>query len=386
MRVSSNRPGGTSGQTGGLSYSNDNFYAYAPGTTFKALVLDIQPSKVTIRLKGGTSFTARTTITPDARIGEESYFRVKVNNLDGLIQLEILKSSPEARQDNLVQEALQSANMSNVDENIEMGRALIENNLPLDADTLQKAAFFNHVQDDMDKTMFLLQEGFPADSNSVQALESVLKPENHLSHLLQNLEDMINNLPMPDLQHSLSEILAPARQLFMALDNGMNYTNLRETVQKMQKRISEADQVLQAMQEKLMQIRENLNFIQQVSQKLKYYQIPSKNPAELFVYPDNRNAVIGVDTAKLGRIEVQTLKDGNNLSLCFKGGNDAILSHLQANSSQLLRYLQEKGFNVTGLSYQKQDGRTTLLTQNYPQNSQQQPPEPNKRFAFDMRV
>ena len=71
------------------------FYALKPGTRFKALITDIQPGKVTIRIDGGASFTARTRLLPEARIGEESFFVVRENNMRGLIQLEIINPSDE---------------------------------------------------------------------------------------------------------------------------------------------------------------------------------------------------------------------------------------------------------------------------------------------------
>lgn len=123
-----------------------NFYSLPAGTVFKADILNIQPGRVTIRLDDGGKFTARSMVSPDARIGEESYFRVKVNNLDGLIQLEMIKGTPEERQDNLAQEALSSAGMYSTAENVELARALIENGLPVDPDTLQKAAHLRQTQ------------------------------------------------------------------------------------------------------------------------------------------------------------------------------------------------------------------------------------------------
>ena len=94
---SSSGHAGQAEQSGNFVYSTKNFYTFPPGTCFKALILDIRPGKVTIRLDDDSSFTARSMVLPDAHIGEESYFRVKANNLDGLIQLEMLKDSSDGK-------------------------------------------------------------------------------------------------------------------------------------------------------------------------------------------------------------------------------------------------------------------------------------------------
>ena len=333
-----------------------NFYAMPAGTCFKALILDIQPGRVTIRLDEGGKFTARSLILPDARIGEESYFRVKVNNFDGLIQLEMIKGTPEARQDNLVQEALKDAGLYHGEENMELGRALMEKNLPLDSATLQKAAFFRHIQSEdgiavddyaMEKAMFLLQEGFPADAASLLALDAILDPDRHLTKMLEGRSEQffIN----------LDENPKPLQQYYRGL---MKYKEMQQ----------------------------HLDFMKQISARVRYYQIPfirqkQAGRGELFLYNEG-SAVIALDTETLGRIEVLTSKDNKQLAFQFSGDKDIILNLIKAESPKLINALQQKGFQVSGLTYQKRKERTTVLT-----------PGPTKaaktdtrRYAFDMRV
>ena len=412
---------GQGGQKNGYAYSTQNFYAFPPGTTFKALILNIQPGKVTIRLDKGGNFTARTLVSPDARIGEESLFRVKVNNLDGLIQLEMIKGSLQERQENAVQEALKSANMVPEEGNVELGRALIDNKLPVDEQTLQKAAFFRYSQSEekpevsesgkgkqiskLDKTLFLLQEGFPAESASISALEASLDPSKHLSVSLEALHTMVENLPMSGMQQALAEIMGPPERLFLALENnrkpiGSFYEELRVIVQQMQERLSSAGQSFRNIQTSLASIKENLSFIQQVSQNVQYYQIPfisrgQTSQGELFVYRDRKsgdnldkkaNVVIALDTANLGRIEVLTNKEEKRLSLKFSGETNDILAKIQEQSPQLSKALQEKGFQITALSYQKREERTSVLS---PSPIQAEAPATStdaRRYTFDMRV
>ena len=378
-----------------------NFYTSLPGTTFKALIVNISPGRVTIRIDGGSNFTARTLILPDARIGEESYFRVKSNDMQGLIQLEMIKGSPQERQDNIVQEALRSANIHAGEENIELGRALVENNLPVDAETLQKATFFRHAQSEseqsMERTLFLLQEGFPADASSLRALDAAIDPAQHLSVSLSKLYEAVTRLAESEMQRALAEILGPPERMYLALENmrkplGSFYAEVSETVQRMQAQLSKADQSFRNIQASLSGIRENLSFIQQVTQHVKYFQIPfmrqgQPKQGELFIY-GKKDALIALDTANLGRVEILTNKDGKRLNLKFSGETNEVLSKLRASSPHLAQILQAKGFQLTGFSFTKKDERTTVLSPNPTQQglTKTAPSADNRRYSFDMRV
>jgi len=381
-----------------LAHSTKNFYTFPPGTRFKAVVLNIQPGRVTIRLDGGGSFTARSLVLPDARIGEAAYFQVKTNNLDGLIELMMIKGTPAESRDKLVQEALTNSGLVTEGENIEIGRALMDNNLPLDSENLQKAAFFKyailknenisqsrlpsdkekvfaleHMNDDymaVQKAMFLMREGFDTAyaSNSIKALNASLNPSQHMGKLLQNISDS------PTVQ----KIVKPA-EFFVPLSTDPKvlinyYTNLRETLARLYKEISKLppSTELTNVRDMLAEVREHLLFVAKLSGKTRYYQIPfmSGPQAELFISAD-KELLIGMDTINLGRIEV--IKKGQSLQICAE--SDAILNQIKANSHKL------PGVN---LSYQKRNERTTLINPQIFDTSKDKPEV--KRFAFDMRV
>lgn len=350
-----------------------NFYSLPAGTVFKAIILDIQPGKVTIRLSEGGKFTARSLVSPGARIGEESYFRVKVNNFDGLIQLEMVKGTPEERQDNLLQEAIKDAGMFNAPETMEIGRALMEKNLPLDSFTMQKAVFFKHHDPSpgMERSLFLLQEDFPPDAASLRALDTALNPGMHLSKMLEGIKGT---------HLSLDEVsVKPLKQY---------YQELNETLCQLRKHVSneENSPSLKDMMQKLDLIQENLTFMQKVSKQVRYYQIPfiskgKTGQGELFMYRDGK-AVIALDTDNLGRVEVVTDKDDKQLSFQFRGDSNEILSLIQLERNILSKMLNQKGFKISKLEFVKREERTTVLTPGPAAEARQEA----KRYAFDMRV
>ncbi|MCL2399760.1 MAG: flagellar hook-length control protein FliK [Defluviitaleaceae bacterium] len=426
------------GYAGGTLSNTKNFYTLPANSLFKAVILDIQPGKVSIRLDEGSTFTARSMVLPDARIGEESYFRVKSNNYEGLIELEMIKKPPEVRQDKLVREALTNAGMYASDENIALGKMLVERNLPIDVSTLQKIAFFRYSQPDnapflTEKAIFLLQEGFPANEASLKALNNSMNPNLHLAKQLTKLEESILKLPPSETKqifyHTLNKLSARTtkdanstkinlqpdsdefkiRQKinFAAISNVSQhkslkqfYSQLRDTLVQLQEQLSatgvseENPQVFREVQRSVNAVRENLSFMNQVSQQIQYYQIPLQTSrGELFIYHDKKssaslskdaNVLIALDTLALGRIEILANKKENRLTFQFSGDTDKVIGLIKAESHGLTKALHEKGFQITGLTYQKRKTeRTTVLT---PSPVQEVKQEETRRYAFDMRV
>ena len=70
------------------------FHELQVGDIFRATIQNIRPGEVTLRFVGGETFTARSKVLPEARINEESLFRVKENDFQGKIVLEFVRRFP----------------------------------------------------------------------------------------------------------------------------------------------------------------------------------------------------------------------------------------------------------------------------------------------------
>ena len=401
----------TNGYSEGNLSNTKNFYTLPANSLFKALILDIQPGKVSIKLDEGGTFTARSMVLPDARIGEESYFLVKSNNYEGLIELEMIKKPQEVRQDKLVREALTNAGMYASEENIALGRVLVEHNLPIDISSLQKIAFFHYSQSDMtfatEKALFLLQEGFSANEISLKSLENALNPNTHLAKQLVRLEESILQLSPSETQQKLHYTLSKLSVISKANQKPLKqfYSELRDILIQLQEQLSVANVseenplAFREVQNNVNAIKENLSFMQQISQQIQYYQIPLQtSQGELFVYHDKKsranlskdaNVLVALDTLALGRVEVLVNKNENRLTFQFNGDTDKVIGMIKSKSTELTNALNEKGFQITGLTYQKRkNDRITVLTPNPVQSGKQQvaKQEETRRYAFDMRV
>ena len=117
------------------------FFELQAGDMFKAVIQNIRPGEVTIKFSGGELYTARSMVLPEARIGEESLFSVRENDFEGKIVLEMVKYDADTKITNMLTSALKNAGITATDEMLKLARVLIDNELPVDAKTLNKAAF-----------------------------------------------------------------------------------------------------------------------------------------------------------------------------------------------------------------------------------------------------
>jgi hypothetical protein len=113
------------------------FHELRPGDMFRARIADIRPGYVTLKLDDGATHTARSLVSPDARIGEESVFLVRENDFEGRIVLEFVKLTPQVKQENMLREALDNAGLSSSLENITFGQKMLNAGIPVEATTLQ---------------------------------------------------------------------------------------------------------------------------------------------------------------------------------------------------------------------------------------------------------
>jgi hypothetical protein len=112
------------------------FHELRPGDMFRARLANIRPGEVTIRFEDGKTHVARSLVMPDARIGEESVFRVRDNDFEGHIVLEMVKFTDELKQDNMLSELLRHTNLAATDETLFFGRTLLAAGMPAEPFTL----------------------------------------------------------------------------------------------------------------------------------------------------------------------------------------------------------------------------------------------------------
>lgn len=410
-----------------------NFTELMAGDKFKATVLDIMQNKITIRLNSGDVLTAKSLILPEARIGEETSFIVK-ENAKGQILLEMLKSDNVQLQNKVITESLNSASIPITKENLELVRSLMENRLPIDSDTVQKAAFFNHSSNNinLEKVLFLLKEDFPMTAKSVNVLNGILNKTLGLKENISKLIDEILNIKDKQLKKDIiKSVLNDFNKEHiegngkatkgLQLDDNLNSKQIgklltkklfvpikdRDTIEKLEnsyERISQAvkeikgklpseQQSYEKLTDSLNNIRDTLQFMNHVNNYKNYFQLPfqienNKNEAEIFIMKnkkkktsDQSSVLIGLDLVSLGRVETFINKTNTNLTFQFKASDDDSLKFISDSLIKLKQPLLEKGYSISQVTFKKLI-EPFDVTKEFEEKTNEVP----KRYSFDMRV
>ena len=307
------------------------FYDLKPGEMFRAVVHDIRPGEVTIRFATGEQHIARTKIQPDARIGEESGFLVKENDFEGRIILEMLKLDTETKKTNMLLEALNSAGLGASESMLEIGRAIVDNNVMANSENLQRASYFAQaLGGDTDTVLLMLKEGFPADLSSVKAVETILSEP---GLLLDRISE--KGLPVFDPAEKNESLSAYLRKVFAAIYSSQAH-----------KPNSQDEKVLGL-----------LRFFGKFKSR-RYVQIPfmaSSNHEPLiselhhFQCLKAEPAVLTVNTAALGRIEALIEKGERGYKLNLLGDSSRAIESLKKNAARLEAVLTGRGFKLDGI-------------------------------------
>lgn len=419
------------------AYKVRNLTELSPGDIFKATVTDIKQNQVSIRLFGGGELTAKSLILPEARIGDSALFTVKENN-KGQIILEMIKPNGDALKENIAREALISANLYPNGENMKLAKTLMDNDLPIDANSLQKAAFFHYsaASLSMEKIMFFMKENFPMDAVNIDILEKIMENggfTQKLEEAAEGLSRLDNNsllqalekfLPVfevssqefvrelksvlnavkkgskADIQNLMEKV---KRHLMLELKDKNSLDKLGEYFKELHKAMTETEKLLALNGEEntssksFGDLRLQLEFMDHIGNYKEYMQIPINvngqlNNAELFVFKEPRkkknlneraSVLIAIDYANLGRVEAFIDKVDRNLSFQFRLSYPESMRLINAHFNELGLSLTNLGYRISGISFKNIDESFTVLD-----NIEQ--PESNttakKRYSFDMRV
>lgn len=379
------------------------------GSKFKARIMDMQPNRVTIEMSSGDRLTARSHILPAARIGEDVIFQVK-ENLKGQISLEMLKLNDDIPA-NFVKEALQNAQLPMTDDNASMANLLLKEGLPVSADSLQKATYLQHISDSMsaEEIIFLVKEGFQPSEVNVNLLKQLSSGSFNINDSLQTIIDGLlkNDVDIAKIfPHDQNKQLGDAKHIlesrfYVALKDQHSLESMGEHYKGLHKDISNIEEFLQ--QEKLdpallsivSNTKDQLDFMDHIKSYKEFMQIPfmlenEKKQGDLYVFKKKKNskpsedqmsALLSLDYAALGHIEIFINKVKQTLSLDFKATDSHSLKVIEANAHSLLNYLSASGYTIGGLSYKIIENKF-----NVSKDLESEKGGNKTRFSFDMRV
>ena len=389
-----------------------NIFALAPGEIFAAEILDIQPGAITLKLEDG-NLTAKSLSVPDARIGDRAMFMVKENR-GGQIALEFMRDGPQFGQvsESIVKEALQAARMQYTMQNAEIVADLVKHNLPIDDKTIQQAAFFRYSMPDVtfEKVAFLIENEFAPIERTTQVFTSLSDGSLNLRNEMQQLMQFALAMDDGDMGKNLADRIV--RALSVNIDQGQdipaqmqNFFGEAATLLEEFRGLYEgAGEDFEKIRTTMENIRDILDFSRNITNTKYYMQFPflaemKDGLAQLHVFQrkgqrhakgkEASTAMMALDMAHLGHVEVLVHRQGKGVSLQFRADENKALGLIGAHAPRLNDALGEKGYNISNLAFkrvsEKFDISDTPQKDGAP-SPDSQPPRVIKRYSFDMRV
>lgn len=195
-----------------------------PGDRFRATIMNVTPNGLTLKLEGGAIIAAKSLVSPDAHIGDTVVFLV-TESFKGQVLLEMIKNGGQGPglagegsgpiSGGVVREALLAADMPLTDQNIQLVLSLADSGLPIDARTLQTAAFFMYkdpaIKLTFDQIKFLLNEGMPPNETTLRAFAEMLNRSAGIGQKFGELIRVLTELPDAALRHEVLAFLAGDR-------------------------------------------------------------------------------------------------------------------------------------------------------------------------------
>ena len=375
------------------------------GSKFKAMIMDIQPNRVTIEMSSGTKLTARCHSLPEARIGEEVIFQIK-ETLKGQVSLEMLKLDGDIPS-NFVKQALQHAQLPMTEDNATIANLLLKEGVPVSAESLQNATYLQHISGDIsaEQLLFLVKEGFAPSEMNVNLLKQLSDGSFSINNSLQTIIDgLIKNgvdigKIFPNQGEDAKHILES--KFYIALKDAHSLESMGDYYKDLHKAMSNIEDFLQ--QEKLdpallsvvSNTLDQLDFMDNIKNYKEFMQIPfmlenEKNQGDLYVFKNKKNskpnedqmsALLSLDYVALGHIEIFINKVRQTLILDFKAASDSSLKAIELNSYNLLKHLSESGYTIGGVSYKIIENKFNVT-----KDLESEKGGNKARFSFDMRV
>lgn len=137
------------------------------------------------------------------------------------------------------------------------------------------------------------------------------------------------------------------------------FTKLREQVSRLAQTVSEAGKAQTQLFTRTNQLRENLDFLHQLSQTMQYVQLPlrmagQETTGDLYVYAnkkgltkeDSISAFLHLDMEHLGPVDVYVAMQNRKVNTHFYLQDDAMIDFIQAHIHLLNERLEQKGYQM----------------------------------------
>lgn len=244
-------------------------------------------------------------------------------------------------------------------------------------------------------------------SNSGITSNETNKSKN-ISNLLGDLDDIVGNEKEVENDNAqFKEISKDALKFSIKtgykseIDDFLNETSkkLDQAIKLLESNRNELDSGSQKLLEILTTQKQSVDFMQFAKENV-YLQLPLKindNEAncELLVFKDKKrkkgakdgvSAIIGLDTANLGRYETYIHKIGNDINLQFRLKNDDVIKITKENLYKLDGLLKQHNLNIASVTYKTVENSFTLITKESYVNDTIDVPDSFMSYNFNVKL
>jgi len=398
-------------------------FTLGAGEVFRAVIEDIQPNSIELKMKDGSILNARSLTVPDARIGDMANFVVRENNGKGQISLEFLhpQQSTGGVPISIVKEALSAANMQHTPQNALIIESLVQHNLSIDISAVQRAAFFMYSMPEeqpFENIAFLLKNNFAPTNRTVEMFLGLQSGNISLQTEYLTLKTILQNIESSQLKGFFQNIINKTINLdYNNLQNILEYMqNIKDIKNQMDsfnlQGLSQNDKnILNLASETFSTISDIIDFSQNIDANKEYMQFlfgdAAQNLAKLHVLKNKKNnkekdgsknatALLALDMAHIGHIEVYIVKNGKDVSLQFRAQRGKTVGMINVYGHKIAELLEDKGYTLTAIStkiasqkfdiIQNIDNKETKNIDSHLNINNIDGKNEQKRYSFDVRV
>ncbi|GKX31728.1 hypothetical protein SH1V18_42080 [Vallitalea longa] len=165
---------------------------FQKGQILKGEVLDIKQKNILIRLANSTVITAKLTDQMEFSIGQKVMFQVKESNMEQILLKPIMDESSNPKSNKLSQ-ILEEANVTVNNKNIEIVDKLLNNNMKIDKEFINKILTLTRQfkDTDVDKLILLLKNDIPVTEENIEQLNNYIKNNNSIKQDMISLANHI---------------------------------------------------------------------------------------------------------------------------------------------------------------------------------------------------
>lgn len=181
-----------------------------PDGQISGRVLDIKNDIAQILTDQGQLINGKIQFENQLNIGDIRQFIVSRDS-NGTILFSIIPENQEKVMETNIKSVLLELGINISHKNIEIAKALIQNNLPLSKENFQNVSRANilseNSKNNLNNAIFLLKNNIPVRENNIKILNEFTTNSFKLSSGLDNIQRQINNLPPSTLKTNLLEII-----------------------------------------------------------------------------------------------------------------------------------------------------------------------------------